>query len=374
MRRRRQEIITRAQRLTQVGERPVALLDRLAECDIQHALMLGLLLRIAVQTCVVERQTDARGKLVCHVELELVVAPARIDCSERDRPQRAAARAHGGDDERAWGDLAHQSHALRIVGNDLLDHLGREVRNEHRSARAQYTRDRIARAEDRVAGAQSGGELRVARVRVGDGHAPHSAFVVQHVDNAPVGDAADGQVGHLAQAGFGVERRAQHGRGGRQKVARDGQPLAFGDVAKDVDDELQVARLVVDGGRSQDRPSALAGVAIVDLHDHLVGGLASQHPLAWQVVWLKRLARLLEQRESSQDRVDRRAKERLDGVKARDVRGHLVGIHQPPVLVLNGYTFADALQNGRELITRAPQVGLAASSAPDGCLWQGGQC
>jgi hypothetical protein len=51
---------------------------------------------------------------------------------------------------------------------------------------------------------------------VGDGHVPKAARVVDHVDRAPVGDAADRQIGDRAQrlvvVERGVERRAHVGK------------------------------------------------------------------------------------------------------------------------------------------------------------------
>ena len=108
-----------------------------------------------------------------------------------------------------------------------------------------------------------------------------------------------------------------------------------------------------------DGPVPFARLNVAELNDSLPRQLSAQQLSPRQPVGWKYIASLVADlevhrgvREIPPEFVDRRV--------ARHAGGDCVGIHQPARLVLHRNTFANAAQNRRQLIARAPQILLSS--------------
>ena len=251
----------------------------------EHGVELGVrLLGSLEEERVVDRKRSASRDLVRDLEVGGTEATPRLAGSERDRPEQAAARLERDDDVRERSERLVEGQML-LVHRGLLQLAGARVFDEIRLTCPEHLRNGVGVVGLRRVPAPELAEQLLALVApVRDDHLPQRPVLVERIDDAVVRDARYEQPGQIRERRLVVERRGeQRARLGEEVEPRLGVAL-FGDVAEDVDHELDVALGRQDRRRADDRPAFVAARAQAVAEHCLVGGVGDERAPARELV------------------------------------------------------------------------------------------
>jgi hypothetical protein len=196
---------------------------------------------LAVQSRVVDGQGGTAGQVFGQRHVGRAVAPLRLGRDERHRAQHPSAGVERHGHRRTWAKRAQQAQVPGIPGRRGYHQRIRHLRPEHRPAGPQHLGNRMVAREARREAQQLARPL-VVRVRRHLEPAERPVLL-DHVDDAPVGQVGDGQAGDVGEGRLVVERRGQEraglgqegeavlgrlGQGPRRLLADDLGPLGLG--------------------------------------------------------------------------------------------------------------------------------------------------
>ena len=163
------------------------------------------------QDRVVDGQRGAAGELGREHDLGLGVAAPGLRPGERERPERARPRDKGDGDGRSRIQLDHQL-VVPLVARRRGEGLRVELREHDRLAAAHGPRRGLRRVDRRlVERPHLAEQVLLARVDRADGDLlDRDAVLLEHVDDAPVGERRHGQPRDLHECLFPVERAREH--------------------------------------------------------------------------------------------------------------------------------------------------------------------
>ena len=173
------------------------------------------LLRLAVQSRVVDREPRAPGDLLGERQVGIGVPPSGLRPGERDRSDDVASRDHRQRHRRARPELLHQL-VVPLVASGRLQRRGVEVVEDHWPPLAEGNRRRLRRIERRDVRAAQLLERAPALLATGRDRHAVDLVALEHVHDAPVRERRQGEAGHALQRVVVVER-------GGERAARVGQ-------------------------------------------------------------------------------------------------------------------------------------------------------
>ena len=149
---------------------------------------------------------------------------------------------------------------MLFVDRRMSKRLTPRVLEQQRLAARKHLRHRMRRILlRRVAAPQLAEQLFTLGISVRDHNLPEACRVLaERVHDAVVRDPGDEQVAQVGERCLVVERGGEErARLGQETDARLGAPRV-GDVVKDVDHEVHLARIVQERRRAEDRPALVA--------------------------------------------------------------------------------------------------------------------
>ena len=149
---------------------------------------------------------------------------------------------------------------MLFVDSRVRERLSPCILDQQRLAARKHLRDGVRLVLlRRVASPQLAEQLFTLGISVRDHNLPEACLVLaDRVHDAVVGDPGDEQVAKVGERCLVVERGGEERARLRQETdARLGDPLV-GDVVKDVDHEVHLARIVQERRRAEDRPALVA--------------------------------------------------------------------------------------------------------------------
>ena len=208
----RREPVDRGERVVDPHEAEVAVpeADPDRRRDEQRVQLRVRLLCAAEEQRVVDRECRTPRELACEGEVEVAEAPARLARAERDRAQHPTPRLERHDDVRHRLQAAIELEVL-LVDRGVRQRLLPRILDEVRLAGGQHLRDRM-RPDSRPVGSARGARAATARARGrGARSPPGGAGVVDHVDDAVVGEARHEQRRERVEGRVDVDRRGEDG-------------------------------------------------------------------------------------------------------------------------------------------------------------------
>ncbi len=184
---------------------------------------------------------------------------------------------------------------------------------------------------------------------MGDDDLTQRAVLVDHVDDAVVGEARHQQVGE------GVEGRVDVDRGGEDGAGLVHQPRPFlrrplgRDVVDDVDHELDTARLGLDRRRADERPALLAVGQQPVAHDPLLLLPGGERTPPGERVRVERRAVLGDHREALHQLRGGQRDHLLARLEPQQACRGVVGVGERPVRALRRDPVGDVAEDDVEL-------------------------
>src|SRR5579862_1042762 len=167
----------------------------------------------AIQARVHDRERGTAAELLGEDEVGFLVSAPRLRPGERDRTEHLALRGERHRDRGVRIELRHELEVV-LVDRRRPQRLGREVREADGSAECKRLRGRLTRAADRrVIAIQHVEELLLARIGGAHGDATQRPVLLDEVDDAPVREARDDEVGERRERRVVVEALGQQRAG-----------------------------------------------------------------------------------------------------------------------------------------------------------------
>ena len=345
----RREPVDRRERVVDPHEAEVAVpeADPDRGRDEQRVQLRVRLLRCAEEQRVVDRERRTPRELACEREVELAEAPARLAGTERDRAQHPAPRLERHDDVGHRLQTAVEREVVLVdggVGQSLLSRILDEVR----LAGGQHLRDRMGLVRiRRIVLAELAQQLRPLWVAVRD-HDLAQPAVVDHVDDAVVGEPRHEQSRERIEGCVDIDRRSEDGT----RLVDELRPLARlpigGDVVDDVDHVLDGAVAGDDRRRADERP-ALLTVRQEPVADEALLGLAGDdRATVWEVVGGERLPVVADHEEALHQLRPGEPEQLVARRQPEQARGGVVRIGERPVHALRRDPLGDVVEDDIE--------------------------
>ena len=315
-----------------------------------------------------ERVVDRKRRAACELMGERQVGarelPPRLAGAERDRPEQAASGLERHDDVRRGVEPAVELEVLLVHRRPRERRLPR-VLDQIRLGRPEHLRHRVRRVlVGRVSAAELPQQLLACRVAVTD-HDLTQVPVVDHVDDAVVGEARHEQRRERVEGGVDVDRGRKDGAG----LVDEPCPFLGGalgrDIVDDVDHELGLARLRQDRRRAQERPAFLAVRQQPVADDALLGTLRDERAAVRQLVGRHRRPVLANHRVPLHQLLDRQREQLLAGLEAEQPCRGVVGVGERPVRALGGDPVRDVAEDDVELVRGDRRRGHGRSIATE---------
>ena len=300
---------------------------------------------------VLDRERGAPADLARQLEVDRAEPPSRLAGAERDRPEQQSARLERDDDVRGRVEGPVEGEML-LVDRGASERRVACILDQVRLARAEHLGDGVGLVLlGRVALAERAQELLPLGIPVRDHDLTQAAaLLLDHVDDAVVGEPRDEQRGELRERRRVVEPGGEErARLGEEADLLLGVPL-LGDVVEDGDHEPDLAGVVQGRRRADDRPALFAGRQDPVADDGFLGLPLLQRPAARELLDRERAPVLADELEALDQLGAAQAQHLLRRREPAQLRSGVVGVDEPPVGRLRGDPVRDVAQDRGQLV------------------------